>query len=172
MVVQLRCDVVQEPFQQCSRCKRCGLDCRIDLNFRRVGKRKRNAEMEQELAELRHQIKRLKQEKGLLDSPTGHEDDMNGSMVVAGPSSSAPASGLFHGLPLQPLGAGGPPYSMPLQPVSSNLDQYMGQHDAVAGLLEMKSGMDAVMRSPGGRPYRRLENVVLTPGQVDEVFDM
>lgn len=36
---QLRCDVVKDPFQPCSRCKRLKVDCRIDASFKRVGKR-------------------------------------------------------------------------------------------------------------------------------------
>jgi len=53
---KLRCNVVQEPFQTCSRCKRLNLDCKIEDNFRRVGKRSRNAEMEREIIELRKQV--------------------------------------------------------------------------------------------------------------------
>ena len=39
---QLRCDVVGEPGQThapCSRCKKHGLQCKIDANFKRVKKR-------------------------------------------------------------------------------------------------------------------------------------
>ncbi|KAI4155319.1 MAG: hypothetical protein LQ340_001057 [Diploschistes diacapsis] len=53
---KLRCNVVQEPFSSCTRCKKGNLECRIDANFKRVGKRKRNAEMEEELNDLRKQL--------------------------------------------------------------------------------------------------------------------
>ena len=54
---KLRCDVIQKPaYAPCSRCRRLRLDCRIDSNFRRVGKRSRNAEMEKEIIELRRQL--------------------------------------------------------------------------------------------------------------------
>ena len=54
---KLRCDVVQSPsYNPCSRCRRLQLDCRIDSNFRRVGKRSKNAEMEREIIELRRQL--------------------------------------------------------------------------------------------------------------------
>lgn len=43
-------------YQPCSRCKRLSLDCKIDENFKRVGKRSRNAEMEREIVELRRQV--------------------------------------------------------------------------------------------------------------------
>lgn len=53
---QLRCDVQQDPYVACSRCRKTKIDCRIDANFRRIGKRKRNAEMEQELEQLRKKL--------------------------------------------------------------------------------------------------------------------
>ncbi|KAB8360615.1 hypothetical protein FH972_024352 [Carpinus fangiana] len=53
---KLRCDVQVDPYQDCARCRRLGLECRIDANFRRVGKRSRNAEMEREIQELRKKI--------------------------------------------------------------------------------------------------------------------
>ncbi|KAK5948633.1 hypothetical protein OHC33_010392 [Knufia fluminis] len=54
---KLRCDVVSEPaYQICSRCKRLNLECKIEDNFRRVGKRSRNAEMEREIVHLRKQV--------------------------------------------------------------------------------------------------------------------
>jgi hypothetical protein len=53
---KLRCDVVQDPFTICSRCRRLGLSCKVQENFKRIGKRSRNAEMEREIVELRKQI--------------------------------------------------------------------------------------------------------------------
>ena len=54
---QLKCDVVTEPtYQNCDRCKRLKLVCKIDTNFKRIGKRSRNAQMEREIAELRAQL--------------------------------------------------------------------------------------------------------------------
>ncbi|KAI9823696.1 MAG: hypothetical protein M1826_007665 [Phylliscum demangeonii] len=53
---KLRCNVVEDPFMQCVRCRRLGLPCKIESSFKRVGKRSRNAQMERELAELRKQL--------------------------------------------------------------------------------------------------------------------
>lgn len=53
---QLRCDVNADPFRVCSRCKRLKLECRIDANFKRIGKRTRNAEMEREISDLRRRL--------------------------------------------------------------------------------------------------------------------
>ena len=63
-------------------------------------------------------------------------------------------------------------YAIPIPSLPSNLDQYMGSHDAVSSLLDLKSGVDGYMRSPDGRPLRRLEGTVLTADQVQELFSM
>ena len=54
---QLKCDVVTEPvYQPCERCNRLKLVCKIDSNFKRVGKRSRHAEMEREIDELKERL--------------------------------------------------------------------------------------------------------------------
>ncbi|CAN8100955.1 unnamed protein product [Discula destructiva] len=57
---KLRCDVVQDPFQSCSRCVRLKLDCKIESNFKRVGKRSKHAEMEKEIDKLRRNVARAR----------------------------------------------------------------------------------------------------------------
>ncbi|KAK1755243.1 hypothetical protein QBC47DRAFT_212445 [Echria macrotheca] len=64
---KLRCDVVQEPFQSCSRCNRLKLDCKIESNFKRVGKRSKHAEMEKEIEKLRRQVQAAKSQGFLFD---------------------------------------------------------------------------------------------------------
>ncbi|KIW86694.1 uncharacterized protein Z519_12680 [Cladophialophora bantiana CBS 173.52] len=64
---KLRCDVVQEPFQTCTRCKRLNLECKIEDNFKRIGKRSRNAEMEREIIELRKQVAAQQQTTGVAN---------------------------------------------------------------------------------------------------------
>src|ERR1700761_4840973 len=49
---KLRCDVVQDPFESCSRCKRL----KLESNFKRVGKRSKHAEMEKEIEYLRRAV--------------------------------------------------------------------------------------------------------------------
>ena len=60
--------------------------------------------------------------------------------------------------------------------LQSSLDQYMGSQEAVASLLDLKSGLDggSFLRSPNGQiiPPRRLENVVLPVERVRELFQM
>lgn len=69
MVFQLKCDVQPEPFKRCSRCNRLKLDCRIDANFKRVGKRSKTAQMEKEIIELRKKLAE-KDTSSMLSPPT------------------------------------------------------------------------------------------------------
>ncbi|EXJ76876.1 hypothetical protein A1O3_10521 [Capronia epimyces CBS 606.96] len=91
---KLRCDVVQEPFQTCSRCKRLSLDCKIEDNFKRVGKRSRNAEMEREIIELRKQVAR--QRSGALANAALQNNNINFSQPGTGSfTQDAAAAGLL-----------------------------------------------------------------------------
>lgn len=66
------------------------------------------------------------------------------------------------------------PISPPVLQLQSSLDQYMGSQEAVASLLDLRSGLDggSLMRSPNGQatPLRRLESVTIPPGRVDDMF--
>ncbi|KAJ9236480.1 transcriptional regulator family: Fungal Specific TF [Paecilomyces variotii] len=53
---KLRCDIVQVPSATCSRCRRLGIDCKVEPTFKRISKRRRNAEMEREIADLRQRL--------------------------------------------------------------------------------------------------------------------
>ena len=58
--------------------------------------------------------------------------------------------------------------------LSTTVDQYLGSEEAVASLLDLKSGGDngSHHRSPSSmsRPLRRLENVFLTDENVQDLF--
>ncbi|MCJ1308916.1 hypothetical protein MMC25_002571 [Agyrium rufum] len=141
---KLRCNVVQDPFQPCTRCVRCSLDCRIDSNFKRIGKRVRNAQMEQELAELRKQL------ASQGSSPTA-------------PQQPSPFSNSMRQSTMSP--------SVPQ--IAHTVDQYMGSEEAVASLLDLKSGLEgrALNRSPNGSGrLRRLENIYLMDDRVQDLF--
>ncbi|KAJ0303439.1 hypothetical protein COL516b_006442 [Colletotrichum fioriniae] len=64
---KLRCDVVQDPFQSCSRCNRLKLSCKIESNFKRIGKRSKHAEMEKEIDRLRRNIARAQNQGYTVD---------------------------------------------------------------------------------------------------------
>lgn len=53
---KLKCNVQQDPFVSCARCQKQNLRCVIEPNFKRVGKRNRNAEMEKEMEYLRDRL--------------------------------------------------------------------------------------------------------------------
>ncbi|KAJ6079454.1 hypothetical protein N7467_009207 [Penicillium canescens] len=145
---KLRCDVVQDPWTDCSRCRRLKLDCKIESNFKRVGKRSRNAEMEREILQLRKQI------------ATGQ------------PVSS---------LPQQPLAAG---QITPKQesnrvspavyqtPSAMSADQYMGSQEAVASLLDLRSGFDGANYLRNGGQVKRIEDVMVVPEKMVELFNL
>ena len=136
--------MIQEPsYLACGRCQRLNLDCKIESNFKRVGKRSKNAEMEREIVELRRQL------ASQQASPTTQPPSIKASI-------STPVS----------------PSTTHLQ---SNLDQYMGSEDAVASLLDLRSGLEggSFLRSPNSQllPSRRLENVFLLYDQVRDLFE-
>ncbi|KAF7556641.1 hypothetical protein G7046_g6238 [Stylonectria norvegica] len=80
---QLRCDVVQDPFQSCSRCNRLKLQCKIESNFKRIGKRSKHAEMEKEIERLRRNINRAKAQ-GF--APGDEDEDLNSPIAYSNPT--------------------------------------------------------------------------------------
>ncbi|TAQ85157.1 hypothetical protein B7494_g6518 [Chlorociboria aeruginascens] len=64
---KLRCDVVQDPFTPCSRCNRLKLECKIESNFKRVGKRSKHAEMEKQIEYLQRSLHRAKAQGFIAD---------------------------------------------------------------------------------------------------------
>lgn len=67
---------MQEPFQSCSRCNRLKLECKIESNFKRIGKRSKHAEMEKELDKLRRNVARARAQGYVPD-----DDDEPGSQL-------------------------------------------------------------------------------------------
>ena len=139
---QLRCDVVQEPeYIPCKRCDRLSLDCKIDANFRRIGKRHKNAEMEKELSELRAQL-----------SQQGSPTILQNPMKTSASTSASPK----------------------VPQIPSSIDQYIGSQEAVASLMDLKSGVEggSYLRGPNGGllPSRRLEGVILAQDRIRHLF--
>lgn len=58
---------MQDPFQSCSRCNRLKLECKIETNFKRVGKRSKHAEMEKEIERLRRAVNGAKAQGFLVE---------------------------------------------------------------------------------------------------------
>lgn len=68
--------MVQDPFQSCSRCNRLKLDCKIESNFKRVGKRSKHAEMEKEIDRLRRNISQAKAQGYVVDEEEEHHSQL------------------------------------------------------------------------------------------------
>ena len=51
---------MQEPFTTCSRCNRLKLECKIESNFKRVGKRSKHAEMEKQIERLQRSLQQAR----------------------------------------------------------------------------------------------------------------
>ncbi|OAX80359.1 hypothetical protein ACJ72_05310 [Emergomyces africanus] len=158
---KLRCDVIQEPFTTCSRCRRLKLECKIESNFKRVGKRSRNAEMEREIIELRRQIANANAAAANVQQQQQHHQSSS-SAKQDSPSISTPF-GSSQRNPYQP-------------PAGLTENQYMGSHEAVVSLLDLRSGLDSTsfLRSPSGQIVmtKRLEDVSVTPERVTELFSL
>ncbi len=51
----------------CSRCNRLKLDCKIESNFKRVGKRSKHAEMEKEIEKLRRNLSQAREQGYVME---------------------------------------------------------------------------------------------------------
>ena len=99
MPFQLKCDAVQDPWAPCKRCTRLKLTCKIDSNFKRVGKRSKHAEMEKELDRLRHNLAEaqaqgyvVEEEEEVVESPVQYTHSRNHSLM----GSEEAVSSLLH----------------------------------------------------------------------------
>jgi len=72
---------VQDPFQTCSRCNRLKLDCKIESNFKRVGKRSKHAEMEKEIEKLRRNVQRAKAQGYVLEDDDDLQSQLHSPVV-------------------------------------------------------------------------------------------
>ena len=129
-------------YTTCTRCQRLNLECKIESNFKRVGKRSKNAEMEREIVELRRQL-------GLQQA----SPSTNGPTIKASLSTSA---------------------SPTIPHLPTHMDQYMGSEEAVASLMDLRSGLEggSFLRSPNAQLLltRRIGDIVLTHERVQELF--
>lgn len=126
----------------CTRCQRLNLECKIESNFKRVGKRSKNAEMEREIVELRRQL-------GLQQASQA----TNGPTIKTSLSTSA---------------------SPTISHLPAHMDQYMGSEEAVASLMDLRSGLEggSFLRSPNAQLLltRRIGDIILTHDRVQELF--
>ncbi|KAH0557120.1 hypothetical protein GP486_005090 [Trichoglossum hirsutum] len=169
---KLRCDVVQDPFMSCARCRRLNLECKIESNFKRVGKRSKNAEMEREIQELRRQLASAQGQS----SPVGdmvHQGSASADGLPNYPLPSATSYPAGLGLHTSPDMVSS--QSTGLYQTHSKEEQYMGSHEAVASLLDLRQAYDAsssYLLSPNGaNTDRKLDDVVLPSETISKLFN-
>lgn len=172
--IKLRCDVVQDPFAPCSRCNRLRLDCKIESNFKRIGKRSRNAEMEREIIELRKQI--ASQGSSQQTSPVKAEtpsNSANASLATTPLGNTATGSqGLMHHANNQQHQNYQPQLQQQQNQQQQEFqDQYMGSHDVVASLMDLRSS-SYTRGSNADPPARRLEDVTIPHQRISQLFDL
>lgn len=107
--------------------------------------------MEREIIELRQQIKEANATNTLLKSqlPQSRHDTASASSVS------------------NHVGNGGPN----LYPNPST-EQYMGSHEAVASLLDLRSGYDGSSYSRNSGRIKTIEDVLLASDRVTELFNL
>ncbi|KAF2465354.1 uncharacterized protein BDR25DRAFT_396328 [Lindgomyces ingoldianus] len=141
---KLKCNVQQDPFQSCARCTKQNLKCVIEPNFKRVGKRNRNAEMEKEMMGLRERL--------------AHYEERVAHYEGRAP---VPIQPTLH-TPQHPADG----HAFGTGPIHQDEDDayLQSQHQQVAAtsLLDLRSG------SP---MFHALGEVKLGPSQVTELFD-
>jgi hypothetical protein len=129
------------------------LDCKIESSFKRVGKRSRNAEMEREIIELRKQI------AGANSGAVMHQQQpiQAGQLTPKQESNQVSPAGVYQ----------------TQTPSAISTDQYMGSQEAVASLLDLRSGYDGsnYMRN-GNQQFKRIEDVMVVPEKVTELFNL
>ncbi|KAJ5910810.1 uncharacterized protein N7473_000113 [Penicillium subrubescens] len=141
---KLRCDIVQTPAAACSRCRRLGIDCKVEPSFKRISKRRRNAEMEKEIADLR---RRLSTNPEYPQSREPHEgDDMSQCSDEA--FSRRDSTGIDRSRPV----------SVPAE-----------SHPSMATPLTMKRD-GSIMSQDENTPWR-LEDITLSRARVARLFE-
>lgn len=139
--------MVQDPFSVCDRCQRLKLECKIESNFKRVGKRSKNAEMEREIMELRRQLASNPGQASATEHPPA-SFNMTASIV------NSPE--LY-------------------QQAQARSERFMAPDEAVAGLLDLRQGLDGGanhLKGPSGPPpgTRKLENIPIPPDRIEQLF--
>lgn len=150
--------MVQDPWSDCSRCRRLKLDCKIESNFKRVGKRSRNAEMEREIIELRRKVANGQTGTASAQQPQQQQQQRSAQQ-------SAHATPKQESAHVSPSGT----YQTP-SAISS--DQYMGSQEAVASLLDLRSGFDSSNYMRSGSQLKRIEDVMVIPEKATELFNL
>lgn len=107
--------------------------------------------MEREIIELRKQIASANSGPGTYPQ----QPQLAGQATPKQESNQVSPAGVYH------------------TPSALSADQYMGSQEAVASLLDLRSGFDGsnYMRN-GNHQFKRIEDVVVVPEKVTELFNL
>ncbi|KAI9374665.1 hypothetical protein BJX61DRAFT_532212 [Aspergillus egyptiacus] len=139
---KLRCDIVQTPADACSRCRRLQIECKVEPSFKRISKRRRNAEMEREIADLRRRLAGNDNNPNVVENGVSDEMSQCSEDLYSGPGTTNATRG---------------------QTLPTKLEQ-----QALATPLTMHS--DGSILSQDDHPWR-LEDVSLSRQRVARLFD-
>ncbi|USP74362.1 methylisocitrate lyase [Curvularia clavata] len=164
---KLRCDLASEEataLATCGRCARLGLECKIDHDFRRKRKRRRSADLEKEVRELREQLESGRNASGA--------SGMRGWSIFSPtpPSASANEALSTHFAPLSVT----QPVSIPTDGSSvKSAEGIIGPGTHVPGLttrpsIEVPTPRGSIW-SAEARP-RALGNTVLSVDEIDHLY--
>jgi hypothetical protein len=112
--------------------------------------------MEREIIELRKQIATVQANPAAM-TPQHHQHASSLQSAHVTPkqeSSHVSPAGVYH------------------TPSAISSDQYMGSHEAVASLLDLRSGFDGSNYMRNGNLFKRIEDVLVVPEKVTELFDL
>jgi hypothetical protein len=153
MLCKLKCNVSEEPWADCERCKKHNLRCEITADFKRVGKRSQQAELEknndqllQQVEDLSRALAQFREQETELET---YKNYLRRHFAEREP----------------PLAAGLP----------SMISQDDDSHDAVL-LLNLKQGNDLQLSGSGARaspagPQRKLGDVHVHQELVNSLWD-
>ncbi|KAF3189905.1 hypothetical protein TWF106_007113 [Orbilia oligospora] len=160
---KLRCDVVQNPYTDCSRCKRLKLECRIDSNFKRTVKRSKIAEMEKEVAYLRSMLGMASATSSPVVAQPPIQFSPGGQISQPLLEASASAISSFAASQSIPDGFGA------FGSQANNNDQDLQLTSLLADMKNDRRPKLTVESAPP-KDSQTLEDVMLTKGQIDELF--
>ncbi|KAL1987762.1 hypothetical protein VTN96DRAFT_2602 [Rasamsonia emersonii] len=140
---KLRCDIVQAPSSTCSRCRRLQIECKVEPSFKRISKRRRNAEMEREIADLRRRLAEADRAQATFDASASDELNQSSEDVFYDPHS--------------------PPQSTRAQSISVSVDQQASRP------LPPQGPDDTIL--PRTNNVWRLEDITLSRARVLRLFE-
>lgn len=145
---KLKCNVVEEPWADCDRCQKHNLRCEITADFKRVGKRSQQAELERNNHLLAQQVEELTRALAIARDGAAELDLYNNLNR--------------HAIDRDLLGPSRPPSILP---------EGDDSHDA-ALLLNLKQGHDlsGARASPAG-PHRKLGDQIITADKVQQLWE-